>query len=252
MHLYNFVDNHDIERITTKLNDKRNFLPVHIMLYTLPGVPSIYYGSEFGIEGHKYRGGTDDEIRPMLNIEDYKNSLTNNPYTQIIAKLNHFRKDNTILSYGEYKQIELRNEYYSYSRSLDNEQIFICLINNNTAHDFYFDTNETYYGLFNEKEYVPENGRIKVSLLERGEVLYKKGVSLKLPHIEIKEEEKETPLNKEFTESSKPYEQMDINELQDAILAKMAKNGPINDQMLRSVRENIYRDSLLNWVKSFN
>ncbi len=84
-----------------------------------------------------------------------------------------------------------------------------------------------------------------------GEILYKKGVSLKLPHIEIKQEE-ETPLNKEFVESNKPYEQMEINELQDAILAKMAKNGPINDQMLRSVRENVYRDSLLNWVKSFN
>ena len=253
IHLYNFVDNHDIERIVTKLNDKRNFLPVHIMLYTLPGVPSIYYGSEFGIEGHKYRNGTDDEIRPMLNIEDYKNSLTNNPYTQIIAKLNHFRKDNTILTYGEYKQIELRNEYYSYSRTLDNEEIFVSLINNNTPHDFYFDSNETYYGLFNEKEYVPENGKIKVSLNTGGEILYKKGVSLKLPHIEIKEEVKEeTPLNKDFTETNKPYDQMDISELQDAILAKMAKNGPINDQMLRSVRENVYRDSLLNWVKSFN
>ena len=45
---------------------------------------------------------------------------------------------------------------------------------------------------------------------------------------------------------------MDINELQDAILSKMAKNGPINVQMLRSVRENVYRDSLLNWVRSFN
>ena len=63
---------------------------------------------------------------------------------------------------------------------------------------------------------------------------------------------KKTPLNKEFKESTKPYDQMDINELHDAILAKMAKNGPINDQMLRSVRENVYRDSLLNWVRSFN
>ena len=48
--LYNFVDNHDVERIYTKLNNKAHFTPVHILLYTLPGVPSIYYGSEFGIE----------------------------------------------------------------------------------------------------------------------------------------------------------------------------------------------------------
>ena len=49
--LYNFVDNHDVERIYTKLSNNAHFAPVHVLLYTLPGVPSIYYGSEFGIEG---------------------------------------------------------------------------------------------------------------------------------------------------------------------------------------------------------
>ena len=42
--LYNFVDNHDVERIHTKLTNKAHFAPVHILLYTLPGIPSIYYG----------------------------------------------------------------------------------------------------------------------------------------------------------------------------------------------------------------
>lgn len=51
--LYNFVDNHDVERIFSKLNNKADFLPVHILLYTLPGIPSLYYGSEFGVEGKK-------------------------------------------------------------------------------------------------------------------------------------------------------------------------------------------------------
>ena len=66
----------------------------------------------------------------------------------------------------------------------------------------------------------------------------------------IKKEEAAKP-DSSFIEVNKPYEQMDIKELQDAILAKMAKNGPITDQMLKSVRENIYHDSLINWVKSF-
>ena len=44
---------------------------------------------------------------------------------------------------------------------------------------------------------------------------------------------------------------MSIEELQEAILSKMAKNGPVTEQMLRTVRENIYHDSLINWVKSF-
>ena len=49
----------------------------------------------------------------------------------------------------------------------------------------------------------------------------------------------------------KPYEQMSVAELQAEILAKMAANGPVTDRMRRDVLENIYPNSLLNWVKSF-
>ena len=50
---------------------------------------------------------------------------------------------------------------------------------------------------------------------------------------------------------NKPYEEMNIAELQAAILNKLAANGPVTDRMRRDVEENVYRDSLLNWVKSF-
>ena len=49
----------------------------------------------------------------------------------------------------------------------------------------------------------------------------------------------------------KPYEQMSVEELQAEILAKMARNGPVTDRMPRDVLENVYLNSLLNWVKSF-
>ena len=51
--------------------------------------------------------------------------------------------------------------------------------------------------------------------------------------------------------AGKPYEEMTVEELQGAILEKMAKNGPVSDRMRRDVTDNIWRDSLLNWVKSF-
>ena len=51
--------------------------------------------------------------------------------------------------------------------------------------------------------------------------------------------------------AEKPYEEMSVEELQSAILAKMKANGPLNDRMIKDVTENVYRDSLLNWVKSF-
>lgn len=64
--LYNFVDNHDVERIHTKLQNKAHFAPVHVLLYTLPGVPSIYYGSEFGIDGKKEKFPMPAYVRHLI------------------------------------------------------------------------------------------------------------------------------------------------------------------------------------------
>ena len=50
---------------------------------------------------------------------------------------------------------------------------------------------------------------------------------------------------------NKPYEEMSVEELQACILEKLAKNGPVTDRMRKEVAENIYPNSLLNWVKSF-
>ena len=50
---------------------------------------------------------------------------------------------------------------------------------------------------------------------------------------------------------NKPFEDMSIEELQQVILNKMAKNGPITDEMKRTVYENVYKNSLINWANSF-
>lgn len=253
--LYNFVDNHDTERIITKLNNKYHFLPVHTMLFTLPGIPSIYYGSELGIEGHKYKNGSDDEIRPYINIDDYKNCLNENDYCKIVSLLANFRKDNNVLNYGSFDVLELQTEYLSYKRELDGNSIYVFVSNSDNNHDFYIESNDSYIGLISKEAYTSDNGTIKVSLNgNSSEILYKEGTDFNLIDVnitEIKEEPKKEEIKKEFTVASKPYEEMSIEELQDAILDKMAHNGPINDQMYKSVRENVYKDSLLNWVKSF-
>ena len=51
---------------------------------------------------------------------------------------------------------------------------------------------------------------------------------------------------------NKPYEEMTIEELQASILAKMAKNGPVTEEMKRTVDINTHHGSLMNWVRSFN
>ena len=49
----------------------------------------------------------------------------------------------------------------------------------------------------------------------------------------------------------KPYDLMTVEQLQAVILSKMAKNGPVTDQMRREVAENIWHNSLVNWANSF-
>lgn len=126
--LYNFCDNHDVERIITKLSNKSNFTPVHILMYTLPGVPSIYYGSEYAIEGKKEKG-SDDSLRPSINLEDYKDALTNNACTQLVARLGVIRCNSRTLSYGDYKENSLTNRQYVFTRN-DAEGTVIVAVNN--------------------------------------------------------------------------------------------------------------------------
>ena len=129
--LYNFTDNHDVERIYTKLSNKKHYAPAHILCYTLPGVPSVYYGSEFGIEGRKERW-SDDSLRPQLHFEDYKDAIKNNPCTALIAKLGKVRQEVKALSYGDYRELMLTNRQYAFSRSHEGTVVVVTVNNDDS------------------------------------------------------------------------------------------------------------------------
>lgn len=128
LRLYNFVDNHDVERIYTKLNNKKHFVPVHILMYTLPGVPSVYYGSEFAIEGKKEHG-SDDSLRPALSLADYADAVSKNPCTGLIAALGKLRQDVKAFSYGDYRELVLTNMQYAFSRNYNGQSVFVTVNN---------------------------------------------------------------------------------------------------------------------------
>ncbi len=129
--LYNFVDNHDVERIYTKLSNKAHFAPVHVLLYTLPGIPSVYYGSEFGIEGKKEKY-SDDSLRPELHLEDYRNAAAENPCTKLIAALGRIRQASRALCYGDYRQLMLTNRQYAFSRNTAGESAIVTVNNDDS------------------------------------------------------------------------------------------------------------------------
>lgn len=128
--LYSFVDNHDVDRIASKLNDKRNLIPVYTLLYTLPGIPSIYYGSEWGIEGRK-QGGNDEPMRPHLVLSE----MQDNELTEYISALGKIHQENPELSYGRYQELMLTNRQYAFARILDGHAVITAVNNDeNRAH----------------------------------------------------------------------------------------------------------------------
>lgn len=163
--LYNFVDNHDVERIYTKLNNKAQFSPVHVLLYTLPGIPSIYYGSEFGIEGRKEKS-SDDSLRPAINLDDYKDAIKKNSCTSLVAALGKIRQNVKALSYGDYQERLLTNEQYAFARNLDGDTVVITV--NNADHEADITVGagnaDEYYGALTGQRVKVENGCINIKL----------------------------------------------------------------------------------------
>ncbi len=304
--LYNFVDNHDVERIYTKLNNKKHFFPTHILMYTLPGVPSIYYGSEFGIEGKKERN-SDDSLRPALSYENYQDAPTTNNYTKFIAALGKIRQATKALSYGDYKQLHLTNEQYAFSRNYNSQSVIVTVNNadNDVTLNLPAGNTTEYVGALSGAKVAVNGGSVSLNVkgnfgevwlpanmasddvepvgLELTEKVKVEDVtdktveeaeqtevvetaeekSAEIIKIEEKEQSKETvetekqvsPVEPKKTitvPQNKSYEEMTIEELQEAILERMRKNGPITDQMLNDVRENVYHNSLVTWIKSFN
>lgn len=262
--LYNFADNHDVERIYTKLSDKNHFVPVHILLYTLPGVPSVYYGSEFAIEGKKEKF-SDASLRPYLPVDEYIKKSGDNPYVPLISHLGKIRLSTPALSYGDYKEVHLTNTAYVFSRTFMGKTVFIAVNNASTAQNLTFSAPEGDYSgaLFDTTHH--SCGTLSVSVsANSGEIFIPdfdhSSTGSPLKPIEINSPE--PPSKSSFEASSPerkkvqipenvPYEEMSVEELQEAILNKMAQNGPVTDRMKQDVYENVYHSSLVNWIKSF-
>ena len=268
--LYNFVDNHDVERIYTKLSNKAHFTPVHILLYTLPGVPSIYYGSEFGIEGRKERS-SDDSLRPALSLDDYETALGDNPCTALIAALGQIRQHTPALSYGSYAELHLTNRQFAFARDLNDVRVVVTVNNDDNAASMDLPAGNAveYIGALSGQKVAVQDGRINVTVpANSGEIWVPAGDMPEYKpfkvEISVNEEtvtdEESIPADSEAPSSAtepvhfdpnKSPEDMSVAELQAAILAKMANNGPVSDQMKKTVNENIWHDSLVNWLKSF-
>ena len=169
--LYTFLDNHDEDRIASKLKVKEHLYPVYTCLMTLPGIPSIYYGGEWGTEG-KRTSTCDDDLRPCIPAE--KIPELNCELTDFISRLGKIHEENEELHTGKYQELLLTNRQYAYARWGNNSLIITALNNDDneatlnipvpiqaqTAVDLLNSDNETC-----ENNVLPvQNGRLEIKL----------------------------------------------------------------------------------------
>lgn len=125
INLYNFVDNHDVNRIATMVANKKYLNNIYTILFTIPGVPSIYYGSEWGIEGD--RKITDLNLRPEIFLEKYENNEFAKKIEKEISQLISIRKSNIELTHGNYKEILVKNKQFIFGRCYNDKWILVVL-----------------------------------------------------------------------------------------------------------------------------
>jgi len=122
--LYTFLDNHDQSRIASNTSPD-HLTTLYTLLYTLPGIPSIYYGSEWGIKGIK-ENGSDQALRPYINIENRSTYSTD--LTGYISKLNFIKQSENALKYGNYKQVYIKyNRPFVFERSYEKESVLVAV-----------------------------------------------------------------------------------------------------------------------------
>ena len=119
-HLLSFVDNHDVNRLASELENKKDLPLTYALLYAMPGIPCLYYGSEWGIVG-KRTNWSDDALRPALEKPEWK------PLTSLLAEMNAMRKSYSVFTNGDYKQVYLQNEQMIFRRRNENGQLTFAI-----------------------------------------------------------------------------------------------------------------------------
>lgn len=119
-HLMTFVDNHDVTRIASILKNKEHLPLAYGILMGMPGIPCIYYGSEWGEEGVK-APNNDYALRPCFE-EPKPNELT-----ELITQLILIRQNSPALCDGSYKNIVIQNHQLIFERRTEAERVLVAV-----------------------------------------------------------------------------------------------------------------------------
>ncbi len=130
-HLLSFVDNHDVSRIATILGNASHLPLIYALAFGMPGIPCVYYGSEWGTEGDKKNG--DPSLRPSFDAPKW------NELTDWIARLTAAKKNSNALNYGEFRSVVLTNKQCIFERKTDSERVLVAINADSEPYTAHFD-----------------------------------------------------------------------------------------------------------------
>jgi cyclomaltodextrinase / maltogenic alpha-amylase / neopullulanase len=165
--LYNFVDNHDVNRVASSLKEQANLFPLYGTLFCLPGIPSIYYGSEYGVYG-KRNDHSDYELRPVWE-DSWSESNIGKDLFKEICRFSKLRRESEALKNGNYCELLVSYEQiFAFSRETDKEKIIViinpaqkkkkCILNNEKI------GNSEWMDLLSEEKLIAKNGILEILL----------------------------------------------------------------------------------------
>jgi len=133
LRLISFADNHDVTRLASNLVNKNHIIPAYGLLMAMPGIPCIYYGSEWGTEGRKEQG--DSALRPCFEEPQW------NELTEFITKTVKIHREHKALCYGGINVLHLTNRQLVFERAFEDERIIVLINADENEYTAHFNAN---------------------------------------------------------------------------------------------------------------
>ena len=131
-----FLDNHDTDRIFTRLNHNYNKFKVAMsILLTTRGIPQLYYGTEILMDGTEHKGhGFIRQDFPGGWINDPSSAFTMQNISQekkaafeFTKRLLNWRKRSEVVHVGKLKHFVPENDTYVYFRQYQKKTIMVII-----------------------------------------------------------------------------------------------------------------------------
>lgn len=130
-HMLSFVDNHDVTRVASILNNEKHLPLIYALCFGMPGIPCVYYGSEWGAKAEKSQG--DPALRACFEAPVF------NELSEWISRLAEAKKHSKALNYGDFRSVVLTNRQCIFERKTEGERVLVAINADDQPYTAHFD-----------------------------------------------------------------------------------------------------------------